>query len=72
MGAPAWRGWGALQRAPVAQDQVFVSRVVADPAVQGVTRLLLHAAVGKADGECHESCQVVRLELQTPAAGETD
>lgn len=56
----------------MAQDQVFVPRVVADPAVQGVTGLLLHAAVGEADGQRHESRQVAGFELETPAAGETD
>ena len=52
------------------QDQVFVSGVVADPAAQGIAGIPLHAAVGKADGERHESRQVVGTELQTPAAVE--
>lgn len=50
---------------------MFVSGVVADPAAQGVTGLPLHAAVGEADGERHQSQQVVGVELQTPATGET-
>lgn len=48
---------------------MFVSGVVADPAAQRVAGLRLHAAVGEADGERHESWQVVGAELQTPAAG---
>lgn len=49
---------------------MFVSGVVADPAVQSVTRLLLHAAIGEADRQRHESRQVVGAELQTPGAGD--
>lgn len=49
---------------------MFVTSVVADPAAQSVARLALHAAVGEADGERHESRQVVGAELQAPVAGE--
>lgn len=45
---------------------MFVSGVVADPAVQSVTCFPLHTAVGEADCESHESQQVVGAELQTP------
>lgn len=46
VGTPARCGWRPLQWAPAPQEKVLVAGVVADPAVQSLTSLLLLACVG--------------------------